>query len=80
MNSYNLKECSSKADGTADDNTRLVTGEIKGGLPERKSFSIISKLLLEGPRVASCFVAFLNLIGRGVTPMEGSVGVALMNS
>ena len=57
-----------------------MTGEVEGSLPERKSFSIISKLLLEGPRVASCFVAFLNLIGRGVTPMEGSMGVALMNS
>jgi hypothetical protein len=43
--------------------------------PERKSFSIISNELLAGPRVASCFVAFLNLMERGVTPMDGSIAV-----
>ena len=42
-------------------------------LPDRNNFSIISKELLAGPRVASCFVAFLNLMGSGVTPMEGSM-------
>ena len=41
-------------------------------LPDRNNFSIISKLLLAGPRVASCFVAFLNLIGSTVIPIEGS--------
>ena len=44
-------------------------------LPDRNNFSIISNELLAGPRVASCFVAFLNLIGNGVTPIDGSIFV-----
>lgn len=45
-------------------------------LPDRKSFSIISKLLLAGPKVANCLVAFLNLIGKTLIPMAGSTVTA----
>ena len=48
--------------------------------PDRKSFSIISKLLLAGPRVASCFVDFLNLIGRTLIPIEGSIATPVMDT
>lgn len=41
-------------------------------LPDKKSFSIISKELLAGPNVASCLVAFLNLIGKTLIPIAGS--------
>ena len=41
--------------------------------PDKKSFSIISKLLDAGPRVASCLVAFLKRMGRTVIPIEGSI-------
>lgn len=44
-------------------------------LPARKSFSIISKVLLAGPRVASCFVALRHLMASGTIPMDGSIGI-----
>lgn len=50
------------------------------GLPDRKSFSIISKELLAGPNVASCLVAFLNLIGNTLIPIAGSTTTADIDS
>ena len=35
-------------------------------------------MLLAGPKVANCFVAFLNLIGRTSIPIDGSTDTPAM--